>query len=74
MQPGAVLLLHLLYGTNLPAKAGELGKFLLDRLQAFIPLAVSDMSTGVISVGTPILLVQLLNLSNLQSETPDLFP
>ena len=32
MQPGAVLFLHLFDGTDLPAKAGELGKFLLDGL------------------------------------------
>jgi hypothetical protein len=74
MQPGAVLLLHLLYRTNPPAKASELGKFLLDRLQPFIPLAVSGMSSWLIPALTAILLVQLLNLSNLHSETPDLFP
>jgi hypothetical protein len=74
MQPGAVLLLHLLYGKNFSAQASELGKLLLDSLQPFIPLAVSDMSTWLISALTAILLVQLLNLSNLHSETPDLFP
>jgi hypothetical protein len=72
MQTGAVLLLHLFDGTNLPAKAGELGKLLLDTLQPFMPQAVSDMSIGLISVLTAILLVQLLDLSNLSPETPDL--
>ena len=51
-----------------------MGKLLLDSLQPFMPPAVSDMSSWLISVLTPILLVQLLNLSNLHSETPDLFP
>ena len=74
MQSGAVLLLRLFYRTNLPAKAGELGKFLLDSLQPFLPLAVRDLSIWVISALTPILLVQFLNLRNLHSETPDLFP
>jgi hypothetical protein len=74
MQAGAVLLLHLFDGTDLPAQAGELGKFFLDRLQAFVPLAVSDVSIPVISVLTPILLVQLVNLSNLHPEMRDLFP
>lgn len=74
MQPGAVLFLHLFYGTNLPAEAGELRKFLLDGLQPFLPLAMRDVSIGFISVLTPILLVRRLNLSNLHPETPDLFP
>ncbi len=74
MQTGAVLLLHLFYGTDLPAQAGELGEFLLDPLQPFMPLAVSDMSIGIVSVLTAILLVQLLDFSNLSPETPDLCP
>ena len=72
MKPGAVLLLRLFYGTNLSAKGSELAKFLLDCLQTFMPLAVSDLSIGLIPAFLPILLVQPLNFRNLQTETPDL--
>jgi hypothetical protein len=72
MKPGAVLLLRLFYGTNLSAKGSELAKFLLDCLQTFMPLAVSDLSIGLLPTFLPILLVQPLNLRNLQTETPDL--
>jgi hypothetical protein len=74
MKPRPVLLLRLFYGTNLSAKGSELAKFLLDCLQTFMPLAVSDLSIGLIPAFSPILLVQPLNLRNLQTETPDLFP
>jgi hypothetical protein len=74
MKAGPVLLLRLFYGTNLSAKGSELAKFLLDCLQTFMPLAVSDLSIGLIPAFSPILLVQPLNLRNLQTETPDLFP
>ncbi len=33
-----------------------------------------DVSIGLISLLTPVLLVQRLNLSNLHPETPNLFP
>jgi hypothetical protein len=74
MQSGVALLLHLFYRTNLPSQASKLGKFLLDSLQPFLPLAVSDVSIRFISASTPIMRVPLLNPSNLRSETPDLFP
>ena len=74
MQPGSVPVLHLFDGFDPPAKARELRKFLLDCLQALMPLAVRDLSIRLISVLRPILFVQPLNLSNLRPETPDLFP
>ena len=51
-----------------------MGKLLLDRLQPFLPLAMSDLSVRLISVLVPMLLVQLSNLSNLQTKKPDLVP
>jgi hypothetical protein len=51
-----------------------LDKFSLDYLQAFVPLAVSDLSLRAAPALEPMLLVQFLNLSNLHSETPNLFP
>jgi hypothetical protein len=74
MRSGAVLFLHLFYGLNLPGEAREFGKFLLDRLQPFMPLAVRDFSVSVVPVSTPIQLVQLLDVSDLRSETPNSLP
>jgi hypothetical protein len=74
MESRAVLLFGLFYGTNFSAKGSELAKFLLDCLQTFMPLAVSHLSIGLISALLPIEFVQPLNLGNLQTETPDLFP
>jgi hypothetical protein len=58
------------------AEVSELGEFLLDRLEPFMPLAVSDLSLCFISgptPSTPILVVQLLKVCDLVAETPDLF-
>ena len=51
-------------------KRSELAKFLLDCLQTFMPLAVSDLSIGLIPAFSPILLVQSLNLSNRHTGRP----
>ena len=48
-------------------------QLLLDCLQAFMPLAVSDLSISLVPLKTPIPFVQLLNFSDLPTETPDLF-
>ena len=77
MQAGAVLLFPFFDGQNAPAKASESGKFLLNLLQPFVSLAVSDLSlcfVAILTGGTSVLGVQLLNLSDLGAETPDLFP
>ncbi len=74
MQTDTVLLFHLLDGTNSSAKVSELGEFLLDCLQPFMPLAVSDLRLCFISALTPILVIQFLKVSDLNAETPDLFP
>ena len=73
MQPGAVLFFPLFDRENSSAKASELGEFLLDRLQPFLPLTVSDLSLWFMSAFTSVLIVQLLNLSDLSAETRNLF-
>ena len=43
-QTGTILFFHLLNRKNPAAKISDLGKFLLDCLQPFMPLAVSNLS------------------------------
>ena len=57
MHPRAVLFLHLFCRDNSAAKVCELHKLLLDRLQPFSPLSVSDLSIGPIRAVTPKLLI-----------------
>jgi hypothetical protein len=66
IRTGAVLFLHLFYGTNSPAKIGNFCEFLLDCFQPLMPLAVSNLSLRVISAAAPpVLVVQLLQFCNL---------
>ncbi len=58
---------------NSAAKTGELGEFLLNRLQAFLPFTVSYLGLWVIAAGTSILFVQHLNLSDLGADVLNLF-
>jgi hypothetical protein len=74
MQTAAMLFLHLFYGTNSSAKVREFCQLVLDRLQAFMPLAVSNLSLRFVSAFTSILVIHLLNLRDLGAETTDLFP
>jgi hypothetical protein len=77
MKAGSVLLFPLFDRQNTSAESSELGQFLLDLLQPFMPLAVSDLSLCFIAAPiprTPVLGVQLLKVSDLGTETPDLFP
>ncbi len=73
MQTRAVLRFPLFDRENSPAKTGELDKFLLDCLQSLLPLAMSDVSLCFVAALTPVLLVQLLKVRDLSTETPDLF-
>jgi len=59
---------------NSAAKVSELHEFMLDRLQAFIPLSVSDLKSCPVPAVTPKLLIQLLNVGDLHPEPPNLFP
>lgn len=58
---------------NSAAKTGELGEFLLNRLQAFLPFTVSQLGLRVIAACTSILFVQGLNLSDLGADVLNLF-
>jgi len=58
---------------NSAAKAGELGEFLLNRLQAFLSFTVSHLGLRVIAAGASILFVQRLNLSDLGTDVLNLF-
>lgn len=74
MQPGTVLFLHLFGRDNAAAQVCQLPKLLLDLLQPFIPLSVSDLSRGSVPTVAPKLFVRLLNGSNLFPQTPNLVP
>ena len=74
IQAGAVLFLHLLCRNNSATKISELHKLGLYCLQPFIPLSVSGLDICSIDAATPKLPIQLLNVSDLRSETPNLFP
>jgi hypothetical protein len=73
MQPRSVLFFPLFDRENSSAKASELDEFLLDCLKPFLPLAVSDMSLCIVVALTPILFIQFFELSDLVTETADLF-
>ena len=76
MQPGAVLFFPLFDRENSSAKVNELDQFLLDFLQPFMPLAVSDLSLGSIAAltpRTPILIIQPFKVCDLVAKTLDLF-
>ena len=70
----AVFFFHLFDRVDLAAEVGQLGKFLLNGLQPFVSLAVRDLGFRTIATLQAILLVRVLNLCDLHSETPDLFP
>jgi hypothetical protein len=74
MQPRAVLFPHLFCRDNFAAQVGESNKLMLDRLQALVPLSVRDLSLCSIPALAPKLFIQLLNVSDLFPETPDLVP
>lgn len=73
MQSGAVLAFPFFDRENSPAKASELSKFLLDRLQALLSLTVSDLGLWVVPAFASILFVQRLNLGDLGAEPSNLF-
>ena len=74
MQPRAMLFFNLFDRYNFASKASELGQFLLNCLQPFLPLTVSDLGFWSILVAKPILFIQLVNVSDFRPETPNLFP
>jgi len=73
MQTGEVLSFPLFHRENSSAKVSELAEFLLDGLEPFMPLAVSDLSFCSVVALTPILIVQFLKVCDLGAEMPDFF-
>jgi hypothetical protein len=76
MQSGAVLFFPLVQPRGVVAKVSELDQFLLDFLQPFKPLAVSDLCLGSIAAltpRTPILIIQPFKVCDLVAKTLDLF-
>jgi hypothetical protein len=73
MQPRTVLLFPLFHGKHAAAEVGELRQFLLDCLQAFMPLAMGNLGFCLWVGLAAILLVQLLELSDFSAEIPDFF-
>ncbi len=57
MQTGTVLRLPLFDRENSSAKTGELDQFVLDCLQSFLPLAMSDVCFRFVPALTPVLVV-----------------
>jgi hypothetical protein len=75
MQAGAVLFFSFFDRQNSPAKASQLDQFLLDRLQPFKSLAVSDLRFGgkaALTSGPSILLIERLKLRDLSAEACNL--
>jgi hypothetical protein len=65
---------HLLNRKSSVTQLGELDKFFLNLLQSFLPVAVSDGGFRSLLASKPILLTQLLNVSDFRPETRYLFP
>ncbi len=73
MHASAMLLFHLLDRNHFAAEVGELGKLLLNGLESFVSLAVSDLSVGSVSPPEPVLLIQFLNVSDFRTKPPYFF-
>ncbi len=64
---------HLLEREDLLAEVGQLEKFLLNLLQAFMSLAMSDLGLGSIGSLKPVRLILLADISDFRAETRNLF-
>ena len=53
---------------------GESDKLFLNRLQSFLPLAVSDVGFCSLLTSKPILFIQTLNVADFRAKTRYLFP
>ena len=65
---------HLLNRKSLVTELGELDKFFLNRLQSFLPLAVSNVGFCSLLASKPILFIQALNVGDFRPKTSYLFP
>jgi len=70
---GPVSLSNPAYGIHFAAKLGQPPKLLLDLFKTLVSFSVSDLAHHVASLFAPILLIQLLNLSDFRPETHNLF-
>jgi hypothetical protein len=73
MREGSVLGFPLFHRENSSAEVSELAEFLLDGLEPFMPLAVSDLSLRFMVGLTAIVVIQFLKVCDLGAETPNLF-
>jgi hypothetical protein len=72
MQPGAVLFSHSFGRNHLASKIGESNQLLLDSLQTFVPLSVSNLGLNCFTAAASKLLISLLNVSDLFSQSRNL--
>ena len=73
MHSGAMLFLHLFDRLHFASQAGDSSEFLLNHLKTLVSLAVGQLSFCSIPAFPPVLLVQLLDLSDLGAKASDLF-
>ena len=64
---------HLLNRKSFVTELGESDKFFLNRLQSFLPLAVSDVGFCSLLTSKPILFIQTLNVGDFRAKTRYLF-
>jgi hypothetical protein len=72
LQTVTVVFSDLIVGMNGAAEVSQATQFFLNALKPFVPLPVGNLIHGPIAFATPILLVQLMELSDLRPQTPDL--
>lgn len=70
----AVFAFYLFDGKHPASQILDLRQFLLNCLQAFVPLAVSDLGLCIVSASQAVFLIQFMNLSDLVAETSNLVP
>jgi hypothetical protein len=73
MRTGTVVRFHLFHGKNPATQITDPGEFLLDYLQPFMPLAMSDLRLGSMPLAPSVFLIQFLNVYDLGTETRNLF-
>lgn len=73
LQADVVLFPYLTDRHHGSAEGGQTTEFLLDFLEPFMPLPVRDLVRGSIALSLPILLVQLMDFSNLSPQAHNLF-
>ncbi len=67
----AVVFSYLVGSMNRAAQVRQAAQFFLDTLEALMPLPVGDLIHGCIVFATPVLLIQLMEVSDLRAQTHD---